>query len=145
MPNGNLPPGIHWATWQEFVERFGSTPHRKQLLQGLWIVLESLRAAGCKTVYVNGSFVTTKEVPGDFDACWDPDGVDIDRLYETEPVLFSFENKRAAQKARFKGELFPATERAALFLDGTFLDFFQMDREGNQKGIIALDLRSLQS
>ena len=29
----------------------------------------NLRDAGCKTVYVDGSFVTDKERPGDFDAC----------------------------------------------------------------------------
>ena len=140
IPNGNLPPGIHWATWQEFAERFGFSPYRQELIRRLKMAIDSLKAAGCKTVYVNGSFVTSKEEPGDFDACWDPDGVDIDLLYAIEPVLFSFENKRAAQKAKFKGELFPASERALSVVDVTFLEFFQIDRDGNRKGIVALDL-----
>ncbi|MBN1312199.1 MAG: hypothetical protein JXB30_12335 [Anaerolineae bacterium] len=139
--NGNLPPGVHWATWQEFVERFGVSPYRQELIQGLKVAVDSLKAAGCKTVYVNGSFVTSKEVPGDFDACWDPEGVDIDLLYAIEPVLFSFEDRRAAQKEKFKGELFPASEMASA--DAIFLDFFQIDREGHRKGIIALDLGEL--
>src|SRR5438309_699634 len=32
---GRLPPGIHLATWQEVVNRFGRTRHRQRLLQGL--------------------------------------------------------------------------------------------------------------
>lgn len=32
---GNLPPGVHPATWDEIVARYGSTPHRLRLLAGL--------------------------------------------------------------------------------------------------------------
>jgi transcriptional regulator with XRE-family HTH domain len=32
---GLLPPGIHDATWEELVARFGWTPHRLSLLAGL--------------------------------------------------------------------------------------------------------------
>lgn len=42
--------------------------------------------------------------PGDFDACWDTDGVDLDVL---DPVLLDLSNHRAAQRQRFGGELFP--------------------------------------
>ena len=31
-------------------------------------------------VYVDGSFVTEKETPGDFDACWEMDGIDPIKL-----------------------------------------------------------------
>src|SRR5712692_2805187 len=134
--SGNLPPGVHHATWQEFVSTFGTTPHRRALLAGLQAALENLRAAGCHRVYINGSFVTAKRRPNDFDGCWDMAGVDPDRL---DPVLLTFARGRAAQKARYRGELFPAQ-----FAEGasgrTFLDFFQMDKEGRPKGIIALDL-----
>ena len=40
-------------------------------MAGLRAALESLKSAGCRTVYLNGSFVTSKEAPNDFDACWD--------------------------------------------------------------------------
>jgi hypothetical protein len=89
--------------------------------------------------YIDGSFVTAKEIPGDFDGCWEATGVDPDRL---DPVPLQFADRRAAQKARFRGELFPAEEGADP--DGTsFLDFFQMDRDGNPKGIVAVDLGAL--
>ncbi|MEG3870011.1 hypothetical protein QUB36_11455 [Microcoleus sp. AT8-B1] len=32
---GNLPPGVHWAEWEEFKERFGTTPRRSRMIDGL--------------------------------------------------------------------------------------------------------------
>jgi len=138
--DGILPPGMYWATWQELVRRFGKSAYRRTLLAGLKAALDALRTAGCQTVYIDGSFVTAKRVPNDFDACWDIDGVDPALL---DPILLTFDNGRAAQKAKYLGELFPAH-----FSEGgsgtTFLEFFQIDKEsGNPKGIIALDLRRL--
>ena len=43
--------------------------------------------AGCRRAYVDGSFVTAKEVPGDFDGCWEAEDVDPDAL---DPVLLDF-------------------------------------------------------
>jgi hypothetical protein len=86
-----------------------------------------------------GSLVTSKNYPGDFDACWESDGVILSRL---DPELLDFSHDRAAQKARYGGEFFPADWPA----DGdgtTYLDFFQRDRLKQQKGIIALDLAGL--
>ena len=136
--SGNLPPGVHEATWDEFADRFGITPQRRALLAGLYSALQVLQSAGCRTVYIDGSFVTNKLVPNDFDACWDIEGVNPDQL---DPVLLTFDDRRAAQKAKYLGELFPAqlTEGGS---GGSFLAFFQVDKEtGNPKGIVALDLR----
>ncbi len=66
---GNLPPGVHSATWDEIVSRFGWNAERKRLLDGLRRAFESLHAAGCRRAYLDGSFVTEKDVPGDFDGC----------------------------------------------------------------------------
>ena len=99
--------------------------------------MEDLQSAGCRTVYVDGSFVSSKSEPGDFDACWEEAGVDLDRL---DPVLLTFAAGRAAQKAKYGGELFPASALAGLG-EGVFLSFFQTDKEtGARKGIVALDL-----
>lgn len=62
---GNLPPGEHKATWPEIVERFGTTPWRMRLVEGLAHALQALRAAGCRRAYVDGSFISTKERPAD--------------------------------------------------------------------------------
>lgn len=136
--SGNLPVGIHWASWKEFEKRFGTNARRKELLAGLKRAMALLQRAGCQAVLVDGSFVTTKELPGDFDACWSVEGVDPDFL---DPVLLDFSNGRAAQKARFGGEMFPAE----LMEGGSgklFLDFFQVDKKtGKPKGIVGLRLK----
>jgi hypothetical protein len=137
---GNLPAGIHEATWDDIVTRFGTTAWRRELLAGLQEALESLRDAGCRRVYIDGSFVTAKEAPGDFDACWEIADVDPELL---DPVLLTFANARADQKHRFHGELFPA-ESAADPHGTRFVDYFQRDKlTGEPKGIVALNLEDL--
>lgn len=133
--SGNLPQGVYWATWQEFKDRFDFSSHRKKLLNGLEAAIDSLSQAGCRTIYIDGSFVTQKENPNDFDGCWDITDVNPELL---DPILLRFDNKREAQKAKYFGELFPASNMA----DGikTFLEFFQIDRNKNPKGIVAIDL-----
>lgn len=117
------------------VERFGWNPRRRQLLDGLAEAIELLAAAGCQRVWLNGSFVTTKDEPGDFDACWDPAGVDLDVL---DPVLMDFSAGRAAQKARFGGELLPNVTEGGSGL--TFSEFFRNERDTGRKGIIVLQI-----
>jgi hypothetical protein len=107
--SGRLPPGIHEANWSELRARFGDSPRRAQMLEGFHEALSLLRSAGCRSVYLDGSFVTAKEKPGDFDACWDPRGVALDEL---DPVLLDFSEGRRAQKERFRGEFFPADAAA---------------------------------
>lgn len=137
---GNLPLGVHLTTWAIFKDRFGFTSHRKRLIGGLDAALVILRLAGCRRVYVDGSFVTSKTVPNDYDAAWEPTGVDLSLLKSSEPVFFEFANLRASQKAKFFGEFFPSCLKADR-TGNTFLEFFQVDKNtGNQKGIIALDL-----
>jgi len=137
---GSLPPGIHDATWTEIVTRYATSTHRRDLLDGLLDALRSLKTAGCRVAYLDGSFVTAKEHPRDFDACWHPTGVVLDRL---DPELQDFGDDRAAQKARYGGELFPADWPAQA--DGTtFRDLFQRDHiTGRPKGIGAIDLEGL--
>ena len=100
--------------------------------------MQRIADAGGRLVYLDGSFVTRKVLPGDFDACWDVQNVDDDKL---DPVFWDFSRGRAAQKRRFLGEFFPAqlpegaTGRA-------FVDFFQVNKlSGDAKGILAIRLR----
>jgi hypothetical protein len=138
--SGNLPPGIHEATWEELLTRYETTPRRLQLLSGLREALDALCVAGFPRVYVDGSFVTAKRDPADFDACWEVEGVDGAKL---DPVLLDFSNGQAAQKARFGGELFIA-QTAADPLGTSFTDLFQRDKlTGEPKGIVAIDLGGL--
>jgi hypothetical protein len=101
--------------------------------------MEELETAGCRTIYVDGSFVTSKEAPGDFDACWESEGVVAELL---DPTLIAYDAHRRGQKAKYGGELFAAESVADLY--GTrFVDFFQTDAEtGAIKGIVAIRLGS---
>ena len=139
-PDGLLPPGVHWATWAEIQVRFGVTGHRRALLRGLHSALVALQAAGCERVYLDGSFVTAKNTPGDYDACWDVRGVDVDRL---DPILLEFSwSGRLAQKAKYHGEFY-VSDYMELRSGLRFVEFFQTDKEtGDIKGIVAIDLRS---
>lgn len=137
--NGTLPSGIHLATWQQAEELLVFNDRRQELFSGLKRACIPLYKARCPKIYIGGSFATKKEFPGDFDVCWEDDGVDFVKLKDFDPVLLDFKNMRAAQKAKYGGELFPASFIASL--DGkTFLEYFQQDRDGNPKGIIAIDL-----
>lgn len=129
-----LPPGVHDATMEEAESRFATSDYRKRVFEGFKNGVTALRKAGCRRIFLDGSFVTEKPIPGDFDAYWDDDGVDAAIL---EPVLLDFFDACRKQKERFQGEFFPASSRA----DGTnmFLDFFQSDRHtGNAKGIVCI-------
>ncbi|MCX6022439.1 MAG: hypothetical protein NTZ05_12060 [Chloroflexi bacterium] len=131
---------MHDATWEEFEEHFGWNAHRQTLLVGLLVALEALRDAGCEWVYVDGSFVTAKEFPNDYDACWETAGVDFELL---APVFLEFRNQRSAQKEIYLGEFFPA-EMMATASGMPYREFFQRVRNTRRrKGIISLDLRDL--
>ena len=138
--SGNLPPGVHMATWTETITTYGTSPWRLQLLAGIKAAFDDLKAAGCQRAYIDGSFVTAKQDPGDFDACWEAAGVVASML---DPVLLTFDSGRATQRSKYGGELFPA-ERAASPQGTRFIDFFQQDKyTGLAKGIIGIDLGGL--
>ena len=43
--NGNLPPGVYFCDWEEFKERFGYTPKRSRMIEGLEEIIEHLMLA----------------------------------------------------------------------------------------------------
>lgn len=136
--NGDLPIGTHFTTWREIEKRLAFNSRRQVLFAGFRQACAELQKAGCRLVYLDGSFVTTKEHPGDFDACWDLQNVDDSRL---DPIFWDFSQGRAAQKQRFLGEFFPAQlpEGAS---GKAFVDFFQVNKlTGEPKGIVAIRLR----
>jgi|SRR5579884_4424653 len=138
---GILPPGIHYCSWVAFTERFAATPAREWLLEGLLMAALAFRRAGCKTLYIDGSFVTSKPVPNDYDACWEADDVDLDAL---DPVLLLAEMGQPTQKAKYRGEFWIADAPTQTRVS-PHLALFQNDRHtGQPKGIIGLDLASLQ-
>ena len=94
---GNLPLGMHEASWNEVTARFGSSPRRLVLLAGLAAALRNLEVAGCQRAYLDGSLVSEKVDPGDTDTCWDLEGV-VGALLD--PVLLDFSQERLEQKRK---------------------------------------------
>lgn len=125
---GNLPSSIYETSWIEFCDRFGFNSHRKSILEGLQKALKLLAQANCQRVYIGGSFVTNKEYPNDFDGCYDDINIDDNLL---DPI---FDEELTAQQKRFGGEL---------LADPFFQGFLQTDRDGNPRGIIALNPQEL--
>jgi hypothetical protein len=105
LTNGGLPPGVHFATWREIEDRLSLNLRRRRLLAGFRQGCEELRKAGCLLVYLDGSFVTRKEHAGDFDACWDIQNVDDEKL---DPVFWDFSRWTCGAEASVSGRVFPS-------------------------------------
>jgi len=103
--------------------------------------MRKLKAAGCRIIYINGSFVTSETRPRDFDACWEDDGISLEYLKSIDPVLYNFARGRTEQKNIYRGDIFPASYPADE-AGNSYLDFFQFNSRTNiRKGIIAIDLQ----
>lgn len=138
---GFLPPGVHRSDWGEFVERYGISDHRRKLIGLLEGLIRHMKAVGCRSMFIDGSFVTNKERPNDYDACWDVHGVKVERI---DPVLMNFTDfGKARMEEKYGGDIrpdaFSPTETA-----GTYLEFFQIDRNGDPKGIVQLVLAEIE-
>ena len=132
---GRLPPGEHVASWDEVVERFGWTERRRRLLDGLAEAIELLAEAGCRKVWLNGSFVTAKDEPGDFDACWDTDDVDLDAL---DPALWTCPTTESRRRRASAGNCSRTSSKPRSGL--SFAEFLQNERDTSRKGIVVIDL-----
>ncbi|MEX2274998.1 MAG: hypothetical protein WEA10_05475 [Actinomycetota bacterium] len=133
---GLLPEGIHVGTLDEIQDRFGWNLRRLQLIRGIGDIARLLEAAGCARLWIDGSFVTAKNFPGDVDMTWDPAGVDIDAL---PPALLALDAPRLAQKVLWGADILPNITEAGS--GQPFLDFFQQDPDtGGNRGIVLLEM-----
>lgn len=135
--HGYLPDGLHRMSLAEIGAALTWTPRRAWLHMGFVRAAAALRAAGCRTIILDGSFVTAKDDPGDYDAAFDPAGVDGDLL---DPVLLRHTDGRRAMKAKYLGDIFPWGAAACSKTGSTFRDFFQTDRSGVPKGVVEIRL-----
>lgn len=125
----------------ELALAFAWNGRRRMLLTGLMAAMDNLRWAGCRTVVIDGSFVTSKEYPSDWDAAFDPVGIIVKRL---DPILMRHDDGRRAMNAKYLGDMFPWTARATGEAEPLYKQFFQKDRDGRSKGIVEVQLQVLQ-
>lgn len=132
-----LPAGIHLATLEEIEDRFATNVKRRLLFAGFRQACRLLKNAGCKVVYLDGSYVTEKPNPSDFDACWEHTEVNpllLDQIFKD-----TSKKGRDNQKAKFGGEIFIASFPAGQ--GKQFLEYFQHDKDTRvKKGIIQVQL-----
>jgi hypothetical protein len=126
--SGYLPPGIWAISWADFWERYRYNSRRANLLSGLMFALKLLVRSGCQTIYIGGSFITSKERPNDIDGCFDGMGIDSSLL---DPVFQDLDE----QHARFGCEL-------RMDFMSAFQGFLQKNRDGESIGIVEIDLRN---
>jgi hypothetical protein len=133
-----LPAGLHFATLREIRGIFAYNEHRAWLFEGLLVACLELRKFGCSRVYLGGSYVTSKEYPGDYDACWDPMGVDpaIDQLLWDDGL-------RVEQKHKYRGDLLIGAAGDAP--EHRNFQFLSHDKEtGAAKGIVGIRLNMIE-
>jgi hypothetical protein len=125
--SGLLPPGDHEATLEEIKERLCWNQRRREIYRGLEFVSGQLRAHQVSTIWVDGSFVTSKQRPGDVDvACEVPEGGTPDnwgwcsparhhdlKKFQRVDLHYCWPNEKPAMK-----------------------NFFCEDRDGTPKGIL---------
>ncbi len=135
LTNGELPPGEHQASLDEVETVYGSsTDRRKLLMRGLRDAASNFELSNVRALWINGSFVTDKEEPNDVDGCWEyTPSVDVTKL---DPV---FLGPREEMKNKYGLDFFIANIIEA----GSglpFPKFFQVNRDGDPKGIIVVKL-----
>lgn len=131
-----LPEGIYETTLLEVEDSFAFNPRRKFLFGGLVGGIHALSVAGCRKLYINGSFVTSKIEPSDYDVAWDPEGVNAQIL---DPVFIDIQPPRLNQKAKFRGEFLP-TKLLQSNKAPSIVKFFQQVRNSSfSKGILRID------
>jgi len=136
---GELPPGVHVADWQEFQSRFCGSSLRRVWLSGLLRELLALAATSGKLrrVFIWGSFVTAKPDPKDLDILLImDDDFEVDGV--AAPAQAVFDSVRA--KLMFKSDVFWARSAIGPELLDLWLDTYQTSRSFRKRGIVELEL-----
>jgi hypothetical protein len=139
--NGNLPKGTWEATIEEVRERFGAYPTRRRMQFGfLMDAIAILKEVGCTTLFLDGSYVTEKILPGDFDAL-------VLSSENGGEAITKIEEKLIHVPQKYRGEFYCAEDLAYdryLKKTVTFLELFQTEWNNRseliRKGIIQIQI-----
>ncbi len=133
---GELPPGVHRATIDEVVARFGGeTPQRQAVTARLRRIHTTALATGrLDSMIIFGSFVTTKSAPNDVDIVLVMHD-DFDLLACVEEARGLFDHERAERE--FGASVFWI--RPSLLILETLEEFvahWQIKRDRTRRGIV---------
>jgi predicted nucleotidyltransferase len=136
--NGNLPSGIHVATFNEVIERFGGSKSLKRsvLTKNLKEFYNFIKYYFVE-IYIDGSYVTTKLAPND---------VDIVVILPDDFRKLEIQNRRLLDFALGRRlnqlHIFTHYEGRDDVMISKRIDLFSKDRNGNRKGIICIKKES---
>ncbi|MGI4791126.1 MAG: DUF6932 family protein [Janthinobacterium lividum] len=141
--DGWLPGGHHTADWTEIVVRFGGEPEsrRRIILASLLKWRDAARTqkmAGL--IILDGSFIPSRENPGDFDLIFSYDTA-TEALLQEEPQARALSDYQMCHALGFLGDIFALPESLKQLspkLSG--MDMFDFDRHGTPKGVIEVIL-----
>ena len=124
-------------TYEEFVQHFGTNPRRMEQINNALSFFRIFHSCGCKTVYVDGSFVSKKKYPEDIDLCFDLTGVDAENIERQFPQFYDI---HAIGRIRrdLQCHIFYFTEN-----DQRLFNLLSEDRNGNLKGFVKLNLNDI--
>lgn len=131
-----LPAGDHEAALDEVEHQFGcSTFRRRELMTSLREVVDKLRGLGVTTIWIDGSFVSSKQRPGDVDVIYaKPIGADTATWGLLAP------SRRDEVRKYYRCHLweYPSYGRHAGRSPKTIKEFFETDDDDVPKGHILL-------
>jgi len=131
---GNLYQTVE-LTFKQFRKAFGINAGRLNKIDTAITFFKIFSSCGCKTVYIGGSFASTKENPADIDLCFDITPVDLEKLKKKFPEFFDFNKIGEIRKHKACHILFCDTKTTYL------LEMLEADRDGNSKGLVKLRLK----
>jgi hypothetical protein len=134
--NGELPLGIHLATWPEVAERFGTQSNtRVRALARLRHVHElAVRTGKLKRFLIFGSFVSSAAEPHDVDVVL---VIAADFRLEESPRECRTVFSHADAQARYEASIFWLREgMLSDTLMRDFLEVWQVKRDGSKRGIV---------
>jgi hypothetical protein len=137
--DGELPPGVHLANWNEFQLRFGRWSSRRVWLSSHLLVLLELAATNGKLrrVFIWGSFVTRKPAPKDLDILLIMDeDFHLDSLDTAAQGVFD----SVKAKLLFESDVFWARSSIGRELLDLWLETYQTSRSFRKRGIVELEL-----
>ena len=135
--NGNLRE-TKTLTYGEFEKEFGFNESRTDKLKRVLLFLKILKSLGCASVYIAGSFVTSKEFPNDIDLCVDATNIDYLKLTKEYPEFLQTKGIEKIKKEH-------SVHFAAFFDFGSteILDWFKKDRDDNPRGLVKIYLNDI--
>lgn len=138
--NGFLKEGIYETTFEEMENKLGFSKKRQKLLAAMKNLISYCRCLQCDILHIDGSFVSNKIAPADYDACWDTTAANRnDVLRVVEQSLLNSDSE--TQKEDFGGEIYPAFDKSPFNHGQTILEYFQTIKDSDErKGIIKLKL-----